>query len=90
MAADSFVSRRDAEVYEVSRQQEKLLSLVRRYVNEGKAEVVRREEGVLLVVIHDSTAMQKVRFQVSLLAYYCSNKYDLFMDAEVDYGECFT
>lgn len=89
LSADTFVSRSQMERPEVSSSVESLLNYVKASVDRGKGEVIRREDGVLLVVIHDEMAMQKIRRLTSLVSCKTLNYYNYFVDAEVDYGELY-
>jgi len=90
MSADTFVSRRNNADPNVNVYVEKLTQHVKKLVDKGLGEVVRREEGVLIVVVHDEAQMQKVRRLVSLVSSRTMTMYDLFCDAEVDYGSIYT
>jgi len=86
MSAATFVSRADAEKLNVSRVVEHMLNGVKKAVDAGIAEVVKREEGILIVVCHDEKVMQKIRMSVSRVTALTMKWYDLFVDADVEYG----
>lgn len=89
MSASTFVSRAESLKTDVSWSTKKLLDAVKLAIDKGKGEVVRREDGVLIVVINDPVAMQRIRMQVSWLSAKTMRIYDLFEDAEVEYGEIY-
>lgn len=89
LAADTFVSNSDNAVTEVSRSVEKLQKMVLLLINNGKAEVLKREEGVYIVIIHEEWHQMTIRRLVSLIGTHTAKNYNMFIDAEVMYGECY-
>jgi len=89
MAADTFVSVSDGECSDVVTQRQRLNNKLESLVLQGKAEVFKREEGVLIMVIHHPVDQMTIRRLTSMLGTCVANKYNMFMDAEVEYGDCF-
>jgi hypothetical protein len=56
-------------------------------VSDGRADVFKREEGILIVIVHSEYDQMNIRRLVSHLGTTTAIKYNMFMDAEVDYGE---
>jgi hypothetical protein len=86
MSAATFVSVADRANQNVSWCEEQLLNAVKSLISKGIAEIVKREEGILIVVCHDTMAMQKIRTKVSRVSAHTMKLYDMFCDAEVEYG----
>lgn len=86
MAAATFVSRRQAKDQSVSDAVDKLINQVKTCIDLGLGEVIKRDDGVLVVVIHDTNQMTKIRRLTSSISSKTMRFYDLFEDAEVDYG----
>lgn len=86
LAADTFVSRSDSGNSDVSKAIKKLQIKLESLVSQGKAELLKREEGVLIMIIHSKWDQMTMRRLVSLIGVHTASKYDMFMDAEVDYG----
>lgn len=89
LAADTFINRADQEVYEVIQANKKVKTTLQRMISLGKAEIYKREEGVLIVIIHHPIDQMNMRRMVSMLGAITTHKYNMFMDAEVEYGECY-
>lgn len=89
MAADTFVSVSDSEVSEVINMKNKIKRELNRLIDEGKAEIYKREEGVFICVVHDGWDQLRMRRLVSLLGTMVQSKYNMFMDAECEYGEAY-
>lgn len=87
VSADTFVSigdRGDSDVrVHVQRIKNKLESLVL----QGKAEIFKREEGVLIMVINHPVDQMTMRRLIGMMGTVTANKYNMFMDAEVEYGD---
>lgn len=66
--------------------EEQLLNAVKSLISKGLAEIVKREEGLLIVSCQDKNAMQKIRVKVARVSMHTMKIYDLFCDAEMDYG----
>lgn len=86
MSAATFVSISDRKDRNVLWSEEQLLNAVRMLISKGLAEIVKREEGILIVSCHDKNAMQKIRMKVSRVSAYTMKLYDVFYDAECEYG----
>lgn len=86
LAADIFVSRSDTGNSDVSSAIKKLQTKLELLVSQGKAELFKREEGVLIMIIHSKLDQMTMRRLVSLIGVHTASKYDMFVDAEVDYG----
>lgn len=89
LSAATFVSREKAQDENVKWSEEVLLNAVRTAIRKGLAEIVKREEGILIVSCNDPKEMQKIRTAVCRLSSRVMRLYDLFYDAEVDYGEIY-
>lgn len=89
LSADTFVSVSDTEDSEVQTALQRIKNKLESFVLQGKAEVFKREEGVLIMVILNPVDQMTMRRLTSLLGSCVANKYNMFMDAEVDYGDCF-
>lgn len=89
LSADTFVSRSNQRRPEVVRDTKRLMDHVKKCVSEGIADVIKRDEGVLIVVIHDERQMMKARRLISALACNYAVHHDYFEDAEVCYGEIY-
>lgn len=89
MSAATFVSRTDDERTDVNWSVKKLLEAVKQAVDRGYGEIVKRDEGVLIVVVHNEQHMQKIRRLTSMVSCKTMKFYDLFCDAEVEYGEIY-
>ena len=89
MAAATFVNRTDGAKLNVSRSVNHMLEEVKKAVDRGLGEIVKREEGVLIVAINDERIMQRIRMKVSAVTALTMKWYDLFIDAEVDYGDVY-
>jgi len=89
LSAATFVSKTDRLNTNVIWCEERLLNYVKMLIAKGLAEVVKREQGILIVVCHDKNIMQKIRMKVSRVSAYSMKLYDMFCDAEVEYGEIY-
>jgi len=89
MSADTFVSRSDMECSRVRHTIQSMMSAIKLAIIQGKAEEIKRENGVLIVVMHDKRVMQDIRRKVSLIESMTTSWYNMFSDAELDYGELF-
>lgn len=89
MSAATFVSVKDREDRNVLWCEEQLLNAVKMLISKGIAEIVKREEGILIVACHDTNAMQKIRAKVSRVSCHTMKLYDMFCDAETEYGEIY-
>jgi hypothetical protein len=87
LSADTFVSRENMEDLQVQRIVKDVMWWGRALVEMGRAEVVVRKEGVLVLRIHDETSQRKLRAQVSRLSAKTMVWPAMFSDAEVYYSE---
>lgn len=86
MSADIFVSNNDSTLSNVINTKRNVHSYLEKLVSEGKAEVLRREDGICIIVVHDLAKLQRLRYLVSALGAQCEHHHDLFHDAECDEG----
>jgi len=89
VSAATFVSRKDSEVPHIKRSLEHLLSNVKEAIAQGKAEVIKREEGLLLVSVNDPKKMQRIRHYLGTLACHVYGDTHYLYDAELEYGEIY-
>ena len=89
MAATTWLSRADALNPNIKKCEETMLKQVKKDIEEGKAEVLKREEGVLIVVYSNMQAMSRVKLRLNNLTMHTQVVSDYFQDAEVDYGEIY-
>lgn len=89
LSAATFVTVKDREDRNVTWAEEQLLNAVKSLVAKGIAEIVKREEGILIVSCSDKNAMQKIRVKVSRVSMHTMKLYDMFCDAECEYGEIY-
>lgn len=86
LSAATFVSQEQVRDTKVKTVLNTLVSLVKRHVFEGKAEVCVRDSGVVVVRYYDMEANKSVRAQISRLSCLTMRVEQLFSDAELDYS----
>jgi hypothetical protein len=89
MAADTFVSRADAECSNVIQVVKNLTKFTKKLINDGDAELIIKKDGVRVVSIHCCNAMRRVRMLVSAIGAQTLTRFDYFVDAETDLGDPF-
>lgn len=87
LSADTFVQASEARHPNVKPALNRMFSLIERLLLESLAEIIIRDTGVLVLNVHDFKWQQRLRVEISRLACQTSRWYDLFIDAELDYGE---
>jgi len=89
LSADTFVQANEAMHPNVKPSLNRMFRLINRLLWEAKAEVIVRDKGVCVIHVYDFVDQRRMRGEVSRLACQTSRYYDLFIDAELDYGEGF-
>lgn len=89
MAADTFVSRENMGDTRVQSAVQSMMATLKQAILQGRAEEIKRDDGVLIIVVHDTRIMQTLRRKVSLIGSMTCAWYNMFEDAEVDYGEVY-
>ena len=89
MAADTFVSKADAEYSNVAQAVKNLTKFTKKLISDGDAEIIIKKDGVRVVSIHCCNAMRRVRYLVSAIAAQTLTRFDYFVGAEVDLGDPF-
>jgi len=87
LSASTFVSRAQETKTEVKSAKIRLLTVLKRLIMEGRAEVIHRGEGVGVFSLKDAHAMRLMRTHVSVLMATSLTFDNMFIDAELDYGE---
>jgi hypothetical protein len=89
MAADTFVSKADSGYSNVAQAVKNLIKFVNSRVDAGDAEVIIKKNGVRVLSIHCRVAMRRIRMLVSAISAQTLNRFDYFVDAEIDTGNPF-
>jgi hypothetical protein len=89
MAAATWVSTADSLNPNIKKCEQTMLNQVKKDIEDGKAEVLKREEGVLIVVYLNTLSMSRVKLRLNNLTMHTQVVSDYFYDAEIDYGEIY-
>jgi len=89
LSADTFVKASEANAPDVKPALNRLFRLINKQLLESRSEIIVRDKGILVINVHDHIDQQKLRVEVSRLALQTSRWNDLFIDAELEYGEGF-
>jgi len=85
VSAATFVNNTAEQQRGTSRAVKSLYQLLEFLVNEGRAEVLIRKEGIMVISIHDLYQQVKVRCYISRIMAASHMRDTMFQDAEVDY-----
>jgi hypothetical protein len=87
LSADTFVQASEAGSPDVKPALNRMFKLIEKLLLESLAEIIVRDQGILVLNVHDFKWQQRMRVEVSRLALQTCRWHDLFIDAELDYGE---
>jgi hypothetical protein len=87
LSADTFVKANEADSPNVNAGLNRLFKLINRQLWEAKAEIIIRDKGVMVMNVYEFIDQQKLRTEISRLALTTSRWHNLFIDAEITFGE---
>jgi len=87
VSAATFITNRERVSSEVKLTLKLMFKAINSAIFEGFAEIVVREQGVCVISFNNISAAKRVRTYISRLAMRISRMDNMFIDAELDYGE---
>jgi hypothetical protein len=87
LSADTFVTEPESHSPDVKPALNRIFRLINRMMLEGRAELIIRDEGTAVFHVEHVKDQQRMRVEVSRIACLTSRMHNLFVDADIDFGE---